>query len=151
MKKLSLVELFDKFDETSRPEYNIATGAMSNLEVPEIYTNFIPENKLILDKMHEVIAGKIFSIKKSYKIQPNLPKEPVQFILNCIETGDFFKISEIKENPTFSNWYEDRTTFHPAFQYIYELSLEYSKDSSNSQIANLNNVITALATCFLAE
>ena len=151
MPNLTITELFDKYDKTSKPEYMIASEVAATLDAKSVYTNFIPENEQILTKMHEIINGKTFTLPKNLKIKPNLPAEPVKIILNHIKNGDFSKISEIKNHPNFSNWYEDKTTFHPALQYIYELSLEYPTDPTQEKTKNLDNTITALASCFIDE
>ena len=151
MSTLALAKLLDKYDKTGKPEYLIASEVAATVDAKSIYTKFIPENEQILTKMHEIINGKTFTLPKNAKIKSNLPAEPVKTILHHIKNNTFSKIPEIKNHPNFPNWYEDKTTFHPAFQFIYELSLEYSPILPPEKTKNLDNIITALATCFLDE
>lgn len=149
--KPSLTELLDNQNQLHSPYDDVAAEVATWLDAPEVY-GFQDEYQEIFDKMLSIKNNAFHAkITPEDKVKNAYPTKPVNFIKQSLLNNAPEKITELKKDPEFNNWYNDQTTFHPAFQFIVELANNYKNNPDDEAKGNLTRTITALATCILSR
>ena len=78
------------------------------------------------------------------------PQEAIQYIYDCLSSRWIDFLVDLAEFDNFLTWYDDATTFHPAFQYIYELAAGPADNVTDGvDFDELVEILTALYSCLV--
>lgn len=145
----SLAQLLEKSDNSKLFSDQVIAEVACFLDTPEIY-GFYGENQEIFSQLKN-LNKKSTPYELPAKIIPRgaYPGVPIQFIAECLKNNRISDIASLKQLDDFDKWYKDATTFHPAFQYIYELATIDQAQLDQEQIHNLKQTLLRLLSCLI--